>query len=106
MAHFIVPLLLLTCYITMGKIFHLCFCPFQDNGGHYFYFFYLYILKQHLVNSVLCSECVFMCDVKFCSHIFGHNFAEFSIFFPQHLRVTLVYKKQPVPTLTPSRSRI
>lgn len=56
--------------------------------------------------AVLCSECVFMCDVKFCSHIFGHNFAEFSIFFPQHLRVTFVYKKQPVPTLTPSRSRI
>lgn len=71
-----------------------------------FFFKNVYILKQHLVNSVLGSEYVFMCDVKSCSRIFCHNFAEFKGFFLQHLRVTFVYRKQPYPSQTPRSSGV
>lgn len=77
---------------------------FPRQGWSLIFFKDLYILKQHLVNSVLCSEYVFMCDVKSCSRIFSHNFAEFRGFFLQHLRVTFIYRKQPYPSQTPRSS--
>lgn len=62
--------------------------PRQGWSLFKFFFFNLYISKQHLIYFLLDSECVFMSidDIKSCSHIFHHSFEEFRSVFCNTLK--------------------